>query len=92
MSPNRGSARPSSTIALRMARASCPSVPGALRIHWSAFDAVRDCRGSMWMTVPARPSRKLCMRVKPLVALTPWTHVSAQSAPKLRITSASSKA
>jgi hypothetical protein len=45
-SPNRGSVRPSSTMTLSMARASCPSVPGALRIHWSAFEAVRDWRGS----------------------------------------------
>ena len=67
ISPNRGSVRPSSTMTLRMARASCPSVPGALRIHWSAFDAVRDWRGSTWITVPARPSRKLCIRVKPRI-------------------------
>ncbi len=92
MAPKRGSVRPSSTMTLRMASASRPSVPGALRIHWSAFDAVRDCRGSTWITVPARPSRKLCMRVKPRMALTPSSHVSDQSAPKLRMTSASSKA
>ena len=79
-------------MTLRMARASGPSEPGALRIHSSALDAVRDWRGSTWITVPARPSRKLCIRVKPRVAATPWSQVSAQSAPKLSTTSASSKA
>jgi len=61
-SPNRLSAMPSSTITRRMASARSPSVPGTLRTHSSAFDAVKDCRGSTWMSVPARPSRNECIR------------------------------
>ena len=46
-SAKRRSASPASTITLRIASASSPSVPGAFRTHASAFDAVSDCRGSM---------------------------------------------
>src|SRR5262249_23100093 len=50
-SPKRLSTMPSSTMTLSTASASMPSVPGALRTHSSAFDAVIDCRGSTWMKV-----------------------------------------
>ena len=56
---------PCSVMSLRMASATAASVPGALRTHSSALEAVSDWRGSTWMKVPALPSRKVCMREKP---------------------------
>ena len=64
-SPNRLSTTPASASVFSTAIATRSSLPGALRTHMSAFDAVRDWRGSTWMKVPARPSRKLCIRAKP---------------------------
>jgi len=47
--------RPSSTITRSMASASRLSVPGALRSHWSAFEAVSESLGSTWTNVPCLP-------------------------------------
>jgi hypothetical protein len=63
-----------------------------LRIHSSALEAVSDWRGSMWKTVPALPSRKLCIRVNPRACSTLDSHVSTKSAPNEMITSASCSA
>ena len=49
-------------MSLSTASATAASVPGALRTHSSALEAVSDWRGSTWMNVPALPSRKACMR------------------------------
>ena len=79
-------------MSLSTASATAASVPGALRTHSSALEAVSDWRGSTWMNVPALPSRKACMRAKPRADCTLETHVSSRSAPNERMTSASSKA
>ena len=73
---------PSSTITRSMARASSPSVPGALRSHSSADEPVRDSRGSTCTNVPACPCTNPCMRAKPADWATGCSHVSRKSAPK----------
>ena len=58
-----------------------PSVPGALRSHWSAFAAVIDSRGSTCTNVPARPRWNACIRAKSYASPTGESHVSRKSAP-----------
>jgi hypothetical protein len=71
-------------MTLSMARATTPSVPGALRSHSSALPAVMDWRGSTATKVPAFPRPRACILVKALVLATLLPHVSRKSAPKER--------